>query len=59
MDKSLKIELTPSEAAKLDDAFRECIAEIKRAREAMKRDQLEIERLKSETRSILAKLRAA
>jgi len=59
MDKTLKIELTPNEAAKLNDAFRECIAEIRLAREAMKRDQLEIDRLKSETRSILAKLKAA
>lgn len=59
MDKPINIEITANQAARLHDAFRECIAEIKRAREAMKKDQVEIERLKAETRSILAQVKAA
>ena len=37
----------------------ECIAEIDRVRKQMEIDQDEIDRLKSETREILARLKAA
>ena len=59
MAKTLYIELTPKDEAKLSDAISKCIAEMKRARRAMKRDQVEIERLKTETRSILAEIKAS
>lgn len=59
MDKTLDIELTSNDDAKLHDAISKYIAEIKRVRAAMKKDQIEIERLKVETRSILAQLKAA
>ena len=59
MDKTFDIELTPTETAKLHDAINKYIVEIKRVRVAMKKDQVEIERLKAETRSILAQLKAA
>jgi nitrogen fixation/metabolism regulation signal transduction histidine kinase len=59
LDKTIHLELTPKEEAKLYDAISKCVAEIKRARRAMKKDQVEIERLKAETRSMLAQLKAS
>lgn len=59
MTKTLYIELTPKDQAKLSNAISKCIAEIKRARRAMKKDQVEIDRLKAETRSMLAELKAS
>ncbi|MDQ3746715.1 MAG: hypothetical protein M3444_20280 [Acidobacteriota bacterium] len=48
-----------AEHADLRAAVDECIAEIDRVRKRMENDQEEIDRLKSETREILARLKAA
>ncbi len=40
-------------------AIDQCFAQIERMREQIARDQMEIDRLKAETRAILAELRTA
>lgn len=59
MDKPLQLGLTPDEAADLEAAIDDLIVEIKRATKRMRGDQADIERLKAETRAILAELKAA
>ncbi|HXU38693.1 MAG TPA: hypothetical protein VN937_20220 [Blastocatellia bacterium] len=54
MDKP--IEPRDSERGDVKQAVRTCIAEIDRARQQMMADQNEIDRLKLETREILARL---
>jgi hypothetical protein len=46
-------------AADYEAAIDQCLAEMQRLREKMDRDQADIDRLKAETRAILAKLKAA
>jgi len=48
-----------AEPADLKAAIDECIAEIDRVRKRMENDQEEIDSLKSETREILERLKAA
>ncbi len=59
MSKDITLEPTAEEAAQIEAASKELLAEIKRANDQMARDQQEIDRLKAETRAILAKLKAA
>jgi hypothetical protein len=47
------------EDAELKALIAECVANVERAREKMIRDQVEIDRLKSETRVMIARLLAA
>jgi hypothetical protein len=46
-------------AADYEAAIEECLAEMQRLREKIDRDQADIDRLKVETRAILARLKAA
>ena len=57
--KSLVLELQKSEAAKLEAALKECVSELERARKRMRIDQGEINRLKAETRAMLAQIKNA
>ncbi len=59
MDKSSTIDINQEEAEKVEVAIAECLEAMQRANERMASDQAEIERLKAETRAILAKLEAA
>jgi hypothetical protein len=59
MDKSTTFEPTNAEPEDLKAAVGECIKEIDRVRTQMENDQEEIEHLKSETREILSRLKAA
>ena len=59
MSKDITLEPTAEEAAQIEAASKELLAEIKRANNQMTSDQQEIDRLKAETRAILAKLKAA
>lgn len=59
MDKTTSLDVTPDEAAALEGAIAKLVAKIKRATKQMKSDQAEIDRLKAETRAMLAKLKAA
>ena len=59
MSKGVTLEPTAEEAAQIEAAAKELLAEIKRANDQMASDQQEIDRLKRQTRAILAKLKAA
>ena len=59
MEKTIKFEVPVDEAVQVQAAMQECIAEMQRANERMKKDQAEIERLKAKTRAMLAELEAA
>ena len=57
MAKTLACEVTENEAAALEAALAECIAEMELANERMKQDQDEINKLKAETQVIAAQTR--
>ena len=59
MEETVKLEMTKAEAEQLSELITECVEKIKRAREQMARDQVEIEQLRSETRAVIARLRSA
>lgn len=59
MSKTITPELTADEARSYEEAINQMLAEMKQANEKMDRDQEEIERLKTETREILSRLKAA
>ncbi len=59
MSKNLALEPTAAEAAQIEAAIKELLAQIRSANEEMTRDQREIEILKAQTRGMLAKLKAA
>lgn len=59
MDKVLTLELTAETAAEFEEIIKELIVEMQRAGEKMKRDKEEIDRLKVETRAMIAQLKAA
>lgn len=58
MEKTVTAEASDNESAQLEAAFQQCLDEIERANERMKRRQANIEKLKVETRAILNELRA-
>jgi hypothetical protein len=58
MDNPITLE-PEAESAEIKAAVHECIAEIDRVRKQMETDQAEIDRLKAETREMLARLKAA
>ncbi|MBI1924494.1 hypothetical protein HYR99_09610 [Candidatus Poribacteria bacterium] len=45
-------------AADYEAAIEQCLAEMKRLNEQLKQDQADIDRLKAETRAMLAKMKA-
>jgi hypothetical protein len=58
MDNPITLE-PEAESAEIRAAVHECIAEIDRVRKQMETDQVEIDRLKAETREMLGRLKAA
>jgi hypothetical protein len=59
MSKTISSDVTADEAVNYEEAINQMLSEMKQANEKMDRDQEEIERLKVETREILARLKAA
>ena len=59
MSKNLTLEPTADEAAQIQAAVEELLSQVKRANDEMAEDQREIEKLKAQTRAILAKLQTA
>ncbi len=56
MAQTVKWQPTAEEISEVEEALKTCIDEIERATELMAQDQAEIDRLKAETRAILATL---
>ena len=56
--KTAMLEIPPKTAAKLGDFFRTFTAAVDAAQKRMQRDQAEINRLKTETRSMLTEIKA-
>jgi len=57
MEKTISIEPTAEEAAKIQTAIQQCFAEIEHLRERMRQDQADIEKSRARTRTMLAQLR--
>ena len=55
--KMTTLEIPAKEAARLGSFLKQFVAAVDRAKKAMKRDQAEIDRLKAETRAVLAELK--
>ena len=56
--KTLALGVSKSGDEKFDAGIKECFVEIDKARKRMKHGQAEIEKLKAQTRQMLAELRA-
>ncbi len=56
MEKTISMELTADEAAKLSALMELCIAKMDDAHEQMAKDQVEIDRLSAKTRATLERL---
>ncbi len=52
-------QLPPQTTNEYEAAIEECLAQMKRLQEQIDKDQVEIDRLKVETRAILAQMKAA
>lgn len=59
MSKTITPDLTANETMNYEQAINHMFAEMNQANEKMERDQEEIERLRADTREILARLKAA
>lgn len=59
MSKTITPEVATDEAAAYEEAIVQMLAQMKQADEKMGQDQEEIDRLRTETREILARLKAA
>jgi|GEM_PF-1712757 len=59
MSKTITPGMTADENVNYEEAVNQMLAEMKQVNEKMVRDQEEIDRLKVETREILARLKAA
>jgi methyl-accepting chemotaxis protein len=59
MSKTITPDATADGAVDYEEAINRMLSEMKQANEKMDGDQEEIERLKAETREILARLKAA
>ena len=55
--KRTTLDIPAKEAARLGSFLKQFVAAVDRAKKAMKRDQAEIDRLKAETRAVLAELK--
>ncbi len=55
MEETIKFDLTEREAHTLRELIAECVERMKQAHEAMKRDEVEIAEMQSETREILTR----
>jgi phosphoglycolate phosphatase-like HAD superfamily hydrolase len=59
MSKTITPEVATDEAAAYEEAVAQMLAQMQQANEKMGQDQEEIDRLRTETREILARLKAA
>jgi hypothetical protein len=59
MEKVLDVKLSTNEAERIESAIKECDKSIRKIVRKMEKDQIEIERLKAETRQLLAEMKAA
>jgi hypothetical protein len=59
MQKALETKLTAGEAAEIESALAKCEQALRRVFSQMRKDQVQIEDLKKETRALLAELKAA
>jgi hypothetical protein len=59
MSKTMTPDAAADENINYEEAVNQMLAEMEQANEKMARDQEEIDRLKTETREILARLKAA
>jgi hypothetical protein len=59
MPKTLDVKLTASEAERIEATISKCDEALTRVFKRMKKDQAEIEKLKAQTRAILAEMKAA
>lgn len=59
MDKVSIFNLPEEKDEDVQDAIKKCVAEVQSIIEQMANDQTEIDRLKAETRAMLAELKAA
>jgi hypothetical protein len=59
MDDQTVPQTAPKTSAEYEAAIEQCLAEMERLQQQIKRDQAEIDSLKAETRAILAMMRAA
>ena len=59
MSKTITPDMTGDENVNYEEAVNQMLAKMKQVNEKMARDQEEIDRLKAETREILARLKAA
>ena len=58
MQKTLDIQLTASETGRISSAIAKCDLQLREIFRQMKRDQVEINRLKTQTGKILAEIKA-
>ncbi|HUE81954.1 MAG TPA: hypothetical protein VMM84_07550 [Pyrinomonadaceae bacterium] len=59
MSKTIVPDVTASESDDYEKAIDQMLSEMRQVNEKMDRDQVEIDRLKAETREILTRLKAA
>jgi hypothetical protein len=59
MSKTITPDLTANETVNYEEAINHMLAEMSQTNEKMEQDQEEIEQLRTETREILARLKAA
>ncbi len=59
MQKTVEIKLSDDEASQIESGIAKCEAALTKVFQQMKKDQAEIEKLKRETRTIIAGLKAA
>jgi predicted nucleic acid-binding Zn-ribbon protein len=57
MAKSMTSQIDAEEAKQIETAVNECVAEMKQANQRMESRQLEIDKLKAETRAMLNRIR--
>jgi hypothetical protein len=59
MEQKLLSQPSPQTAAEYEVAIDQCLEEMKRLQERMVQDQTEIDRLKAETRALLASMKVS
>jgi len=59
MQKTLEIKMTADEAGRMEAAIKQYDKSIRRLFKVMEKDQAEIEKLKAQTRMMLAEMKAA
>ena len=57
MEKTLELKMTSSEASQIEAAIAKCDVALRQIFRRMKKDQVEIEKLKAQTRARLAEMK--